>query len=170
MKKKIIILLIILISSVFLDQLTKNLILNNFKLYESVPILGNFLRFTFVFNENAAFSIAPQKLLPFLTTKFFFLFFNSLAAVLVVFLYFKTKENERLKSISFALIASGGIGNIIDRIRFGKVVDFIDCDFPDFIMERFAVFNIADSCVTVGIAILIFITIVEERQKSDRKN
>ncbi len=171
MKHRTIFLVVVVVLAAFFDQLTKNLILKNFNLYESIPILGDFLRFTFVFNENAAFSVAPQKLLPFLTTRFFFLFFNSMAAIVVVVIYFKTTSEEKIKRISFALISGGALGNIIDRIRFGKVVDFIDCDFPDFIMERFPVFNIADSCVTVGIFILLIITILEEKnKKSDSRN
>jgi len=158
-------LLLVMAGMVALDQLTKYLIVSYLSPFDSIPILGNAVRLTFVLNQNGAFSLAPQRLLPFLTPLQFYGFFNLLAASLVFILYWKTPLSERFTRLAFMLILSGAIGNLIDRFRLGKVVDFIDCDFPNIVMERWPVFNVADSCVTVGITILILVTIFSKKNE-----
>ena len=159
MKTRIRFLLIAVFSLVILDQVTKWLIATHLVPGQSVPVIGEWVRFTFIYNMNGAFGLSPAALLPVLNNKLFFTTFTLAAGTLVVWLYFRAEPRERWTRIGLTLIIAGALGNLIDRVRLGHVLDFIDCDFPDFIMERFAIFNVADSCITVGIALLVILTL-----------
>ncbi|MFH0920364.1 MAG: signal peptidase II [Fibrobacterota bacterium] len=159
MRAKVIFLSVFAPVLVLLDQLTKQLVASRMVPGQSIPVLGDWVRLTFIYNQNGAFGLTPAALLPFLSSKIFFTVFNLAAMALVVGLYLKTEARERWMRLGLALIVSGAMGNLIDRLRLGHVIDFVDCDFPDIIMERFAIFNVADSCITVGIALLIFLTL-----------
>ena len=80
--------------------------------------------------------------------------------------YLSAKSKNKLEIFSFALILGGAIGNLIDRIFMGSVTDFIWCDFPDVIMMRWPVFNIADSSIVIAIVLMIASTIfIKETHK-----
>jgi signal peptidase II len=72
------------------------------------------------------------------------------------------------EKFSYSLIIGGAIGNLIDRLAFGSVTDFFDVDFPDFLMERWPVFNIADSSIVIAITILLIYTIFFESRRKRR--
>lgn len=140
--------------SVAADQLTKLAAVRLLK-PGSVTALPGVLDFTYVENRGAAFGILADHRWVFLVL--------SAAAIAAIFAYIIiSKPRSRLLLISLGLIAGGGIGNMIDRVRLGYVVDFIDVTFV-----KFYVFNIADSCVCVGCALLILWMILSE--KADRK-
>ncbi|MCK9182432.1 MAG: signal peptidase II [Fibrobacteraceae bacterium] len=120
-----------------------------------VPVFGDLLRFRLAYNTGAAFSSRPQDLLPFLSPTVFFLVLSVIATFVLVWFYRSLKQGDFLARMGIAMIVSGALGNFADRMRIGKVVDFIDCDFPDFIMERWPTFNVADCCVTVGVAVVL---------------
>ncbi|OGJ87241.1 MAG: signal peptidase II [Candidatus Raymondbacteria bacterium RifOxyA12_full_50_37] len=170
MKRKTAFLATAVLFLVALDQATKWLVVTRMELYQSIPVIGEWIKLTFVYNQNGAFGLAPQRLLPFLSTRIFFVTFTIIAATVVFVLYFQTPSADRWTRLSLVLILGGAAGNFIDRVRLGKVVDFIDCDFPDFIMERWPVWNVADSCVTIGIAILFIITLFAKRRESHNKD
>ena len=113
------------------------------------------------------FGLKPHALLPFLTPIVFFTLFSILAVSLLIYLYLKTRPGERWQRLALALILGGAFGNGIDRIRYGQVVDFVDCEFPDFIMQRFAVFNVADSGITVGVALLLLLSFTRNKHADD---
>lgn len=126
---------------VVFDQITKQIVRNSMVLGESFDILGNVLRFTFVENKGLAFSIKVSNLAIFTGL--------SLIASAVVFYYLYKYRNEGISVyLPLALIFGGAIGNMIDRILFSKVVDFIDVGISSY---RWPVFNIADSAVSVGL-------------------
>jgi signal peptidase II len=136
---------------VLLDQTTKLLILNKFAEGDAVSVIGNLLFFRFVYNEGGAMgtSLGPSWLYTILTL---------VALVLIVRYFMKDKSDGTLIKIPLALILGGAVGNLIDRIRLGKVVDFIDVDFPDipFLgITRWWTFNIADAAITCGLVIFI---------------
>ena len=136
--------------SVAADQLTKLAAVRLLK-PGSVTALPGVLDFTYVENRGAAFGILADHRWVFLVL--------SVAAIAAIFAYIIiSKPRSRLLLISLGLIAGGGIGNMIDRVRLGYVVDFIDVTFV-----KFYVFNIADSCVCVGCALLILWMILSER-------
>lgn len=151
----------VILFSILADQLTKLWALARFTNETGAPnhdiinVVGELVRFQLVFNKGAAFSFRPQDLLPFLPPTVFFVLISVVAAVVMGFFYKSIDKRDWMSRLGVAMILGGAVGNFIDRMRLEKVVDFIDCDFPDFIMIRFPTFNVADSFVTVGVAIVI---------------
>ncbi|MDD2332289.1 MAG: signal peptidase II [Candidatus Cloacimonetes bacterium] len=140
---------------VVLDQLTKILIILNVPLfaesYKSIPILGDTLMLTHVRNTGAAFSMSLGS--PTLNRIFF------IAASIIIMgmiIYMLRYAIHRAHVWGYGFVLGGAIGNLIDRIRVGYVTDFIDMDFPNFIMERWPIYNIADSAIVIAMGILIF--------------
>lgn len=128
---------------------------------EMIPIITianePLLRFQLVYNEGAAFSSRPQDIMPFLPPVVFFLLMSIIALSVLIWFFRTIDYRDWVSRLGVIMIISGALGNFIDRMRLQKVVDFIDCDFPDFIMARFPTFNVADSFVTVGV-ILVFLS------------
>lgn len=152
--------------SLFVDQATKIWAVAYLSptyenpLGRTVHIIGDLLQFRLAYNYGAAFSSRPQDILPFLPPTVFFLLISLVAVFVLVYFYRSAKSGDFLVRTGIAMIMSGALGNFADRMRLGKVVDFIDCDFPDFIMPRWPTFNFADCCVTVGVAIIILAPIL----------
>lgn len=151
----------VIVFSIVADQLTKLWALARFTNETGAPnhdvidVIGELVRFQLVFNKGAAFSSRPQDLMPFLPPWLFFLLISVVAAVVLFWFYKSVDKRDYLSRLGIVMIFGGAIGNFIDRMRLQMVVDFIDCDFPDFIMTRFPTFNVADSFVTVGVALVI---------------
>ncbi|MCB1059264.1 MAG: signal peptidase II [Calditrichaeota bacterium] len=135
-----------------LDQLTKYWVRSHFVLGESIPVIGEYLRLTYVQNPGVAFGLEPFS-------PTILLIFGSLAAIALGWYLIRLVRHRDLLKWPVFLFLSGAVGNSIDRAMFGSVTDFLDADFPDFIMDRWPVFNVADSCVTIGIAILVWQTL-----------
>lgn len=156
----------IIVFSIVSDQLTKLWALARFTNETGAPnhdvinVIGELVRFQLVFNKGAAFSSRPQDLLPFLPPWLFFLLISIVAAVVLIWFYKSVDKRDYLSRMGIVMIFGGAVGNFIDRMRLQMVVDFIDCDFPDFIMTRFPTFNVADSFVTVGVALVILSPII----------
>ena len=128
---------------VILDQLTKFLIKKNFQLNQSVPIIKNVFHFTYITNTGSAFGLFKNFNL------FFGLF--SIAVIIAIFHYLKKiKINEKILQIAVGLLLGGTIGNLIDRIFYGAVIDFLD-------FRIWPVFNVADSAVTISIIFLVIL-------------
>ncbi|OWV15039.1 MULTISPECIES: signal peptidase II [unclassified Fibrobacter] len=156
----------VIIFSIVSDQLTKQWALARFTNetgapnHEVINVIGELARFQLVFNKGAAFSSRPQDLMPFLPPWLFFLLISVVAAVVLFWFYRSIDKRDYLSRLGVVMIIGGAIGNFIDRMRLQMVVDFIDCDFPDFIMTRFPTFNVADSFVTVGVALVILSPVI----------
>ena len=101
-----------------------------------------------------------QDLMPFLPPWLFFLLISIVAAFALAWFYKSIDKRDYLSRLGVVMILGGAVGNFIDRMRMQMVVDFIDCDFPDFIMTRFPTFNVADSFVTVGVALVILSPVI----------
>jgi signal peptidase II len=115
----------------------------------SVKALGDeFARFTLAYNEGIAFSIR-------LGGRYFLSAVSFIASLVIIYVIIKTDIRKRVEIWGLSFILGGAVGNMIDRVRTGRVIDFIDCDFPDFIMQRWPIFNIADSFVTTGMVFLV---------------
>lgn len=137
-----------------LDQLTKTLVRVNMELHEHIPILKNLFGDTFMLlhveNTGAAFSIGLGG------DTINRIFFISVSVLAVGFiLYLLHQAIHRIQVVAFGFVLGGALGNLIDRILFGPVTDFFSMDFPDFIMERFPIFNVADSSIFIGVCLLI---------------
>lgn len=156
----------IIIFSIVSDQLTKLWALSRFTNetgapnHEVINVIGELARFQLVFNKGAAFSSRPQDLMPFLPPWLFFLLLSIVASVVLVWFYRSIDKRDYLSRMGVVMIMGGAVGNFIDRMRLQMVVDFIDCDFPDFIMTRFPTFNVADSFVTVGVALVLLSPVI----------
>lgn len=133
------------------DQVTKILIRTNFALYEHKVVIPNFFNITYVLNPGGAFGFfangSPE------IRKFIFLFLSSIVALFVVWFYHRCAKEFVFLSYGLALIFGGAVGNLIDRYRYGKVVDFLDFYLG---AAHWPAFNIADSVICIGMAILIY--------------
>ena len=136
-------LIAIILGSVALDQLTKWLAVEFLQGQPSFPIWQDVLHLTFAKNEGAAFGMLSDH-------RWVFMVFSSVAIVGLLVYLFRFRPKSRYVQITLAMIVGGGIGNMIDRIALGYVVDFID-----FTLIDFAIFNVADSFVTVGAFMLM---------------
>lgn len=141
--KKLTIVVILIILLIVLDQLSKYWISNNIKINDSFSIIDGIVSITNIKNYGAAWSIFQgQKI---------FLFFTSIIALFIFIYYLIKKINKLSYLISLTLAISGTIGNFIDRIRLGYVTDMIQLDFINF-----PIFNFADSCMVIGMLILVY--------------
>ena len=136
---------------IILDIWTKQLVLKSIQLHEAIPVIPNFFQLVHVRNTGAAFGIganASSKLVPILLN------LGAIAVFCVVVVYaFRTAVTDRLLQTGLHLILGGAIGNLLDRFRFGYVVDFLDVYVGN---AHWPAFNVADSAICIGIALLFF--------------
>jgi signal peptidase II len=151
MSKKYKTLLLIIVGMVFLDQATKLYIDSNMELHQSIQVIKNFFQITYIRNSGAAFGILSGFKSPWLTL--FFVLISVVAIGIIMFYYYKTPENQRLTLVSFALIMSGATGNFIDRVFYGEVIDFL---YFHWYQHYWPAFNVADSCITIGVSLLLW--------------
>ena len=133
---------------VALDQFTKYLVEKHLRMYEVVPVIRGFFNLTRVRNKGAAFSLlstAPDGF------RSVFFISVSLAAIAVIAMMIR-KAKDRMLVVSFSFIAGGAVGNLVDRLRFGEVVDFIQWYVKSWYWPSF---NVADSAITVGVALMV---------------
>lgn len=146
-----------MIGAVVLDQVSKALVLTYLVPVGSFALWPGVLHFTYVENTGAAFGMLKDH-------RWVFLVVSTAAILLIVGYIFWTKPKSTLERIALASIAGGGIGNMIDRVGRGFVVDFIDVTCIDFY-----VFNIADSFVCVGCGLMILWLILDEANQRKAK-
>ncbi len=147
-----IIAVVLMLVGVGLDQLSKYLVVANLELYESIDIIPGVLRFTYIQNDGAAFGSFDDA-------RWVFMILSSIAIVGILGYMFWKKPQDKLLLSALTLVASGGIGNMIDRVALGYVIDFIDfCAFPKIWMW---VFNVADSLVCIGAGMLMLWLILD---------
>ena len=148
--------ILIIIAAVVLDQAAKYLVVTRMAVNQSYPIIKNILHFTYIDkNTGMVFGI-------FQGGNVILLVMATLFTGLII--WFMMKEKERWTKIALAMVAGGAIGNIIDRIFRGGVVDFIDAQFIDFY-----IFNVADCFVCVGAGLMILMLLVSENGKDNSK-
>lgn len=144
-----------------LDLLTKLLVQQTLHLYDSIPVIGDFFRLTYIYNPGAAFGLHVG---PYSRYIFLALAFVALAVLMLMFLH--TPASDRLRLFAIGSIAGGAIGNVVDRIRSAQgVVDFLDFGFGN---VRWPVFNIADTAVTIG-AVLLLASLWAEDHRRDHE-
>ena len=136
---------------VFADQVTKYLIKINLAVYDHIVIVEKFFNLTHILNPGGAFGFFASQSLE--IRKFIFLFMSSLVAVFVLWFYRRCAPEFVFLSYGLALIFGGALGNLIDRFRYGKVVDFLDFYIGT---AHWPAFNIADSAISIGMGILIY--------------
>src|SRR5580693_1311196 len=140
----------ITIPVILLDQATKLFVQAHMVLYESIPIIPNYLDITYTQNPGAAFSMLADA--PPWVRKAFLLTM-ACAAIIVLLVVIVRAESVSLTSISCALILGGAMGNLIDRAIRGRVIDFMRAHYYDL---NYPIFNVADSAISIGVALIIF--------------
>jgi signal peptidase II len=171
--------LVVCLAVLFLDRLSKFIVQKTLSLGESVEVLGDFFRLTYIYNPGGVFGLSYGGDLSYLLL--------STAAIIFILCYYHI-SHHRHPDLRFplALVIGGALGNLIDRFWFGKVLDFLDFNIPDInipdfniasvrfprlVLERWPVFNIADSAITVGVIIIIILFILyPERKIQDKES
>ncbi|UCB45981.1 MAG: signal peptidase II [Spirochaetota bacterium] len=163
-KKRFYIFAIISVCIIAADRVVKWIVRTNLDLNHSIDVLGDLLKISYILNSGIAFGLFDPNPSPLKTPLLLIIQFIALGVILYIF--FTIPRDVKLAPVSMGLIFGGAIGNIIDRILRGEVVDFIDLDFPDISilflnirMSRWPTFNIADASVFVGIVMLLIIII-----------
>jgi signal peptidase II len=157
MKPRYIILLVVSALVLILDQATKLYIDRSLPLHSSITVINNFLNITYLRNKGAAFGILANS-----AYRLPFFILVSAVAVLVIFVAVRRlREDQKFAAVSLALIFSGALGNLIDRVRLGEVIDFLDAHWFE---HHWPAFNIADSAICVGVALLAIDMFLEERK------
>ena len=140
------------------DQLIKLWAVRALAPVGAMPLIPHLVELRFVLNQGMAFSLLSGKQL-------FLIVATSAALLLVTYELFFRSRGKLLQRIAFILVLGGGIGNLIDRVLNGEVVDYINLLFMNF-----AVFNFADICVCVGVALWVLVIFLEELHSEDRSS
>jgi signal peptidase II len=134
-----------------LDQITKVLVHNLMQLHQSIEIVDNFVHLTYLRNTGAAFGfLAGDRSIPRMVV---FILISGVAIGCIVYLLKNLRPGRNTVTLSLSLILGGAIGNLIDRLRMGEVIDFIDLHWHHI---HWPAFNIADSAITIGVILLLF--------------
>jgi signal peptidase II len=142
------------------DQVSKLIVPRLMYRGQTIPVIPHFFNFTYVKNPNAAFGIP-------IGTPIVMMILTSIATALLIFYFVKLKEKGSLLYVGLALIIGGAIGNLIDRFRMRQVIDFIELGVKHF---KWPVFNIADSCVTIGIIAILWSWIFGKKNEAGPDN
>jgi signal peptidase II len=164
---------LLFLATLAIDQYTKYLARVNFGLPGGEPdyfkikhIIGEWLQFRLIYNTGAAFGMKPQHFIPFLNPTLFYVLFSTVAIGFLSYLYRRLPRGDYWQKSGIVLILSGAFGNLIDRIRFEKVTDFIDVGIPS-LPTRWPTFNIADSCVCVGVAMILVASWIPRKREAE---
>lgn len=136
---------------ILIDQIIKFIIVSKLSVTESITIINNFFRITYLENIGAAWSILSGNRL--------FLIFITIIALLIIFLFFiKNKNLKQFEIICYGTLIGGIIGNLIDRVRLGYVIDYLDFNFGKY---NYPVFNFADICIVISVITLVLMSMKE---------
>jgi signal peptidase II len=149
----------VVFSVVAVDVVTKWVVERSLRLYDPVPVWGEFFRLTYIFNKGAAFGLNLGE-----GSRFIFMALALVAVVFLLLMYRSTPWADRMRLLAIASVTGGAIGNLIDRVRSDRgVVDFLDFGLGT---VRWPVFNVADIAVTCG-AILLAISLWREEARGE---
>lgn len=141
------------------DQLTKFMITSSFELYESHPLINGVFSLTYIRNAGVAWGMFQGK-------RFLFIILTAVALLFAFKIYYNVSEDRKYipVRICLVLLIAGALGNMIDRVRFGYVVDFLD-----FELINFPVFNVADMMVVVGMILLLSLSYSNMKMRNSTK-
>lgn len=161
MKRNIIIFILGAVVVIMLDQITKAVITEKLFMYGTHKVIEGFFNFVYVMNPGAAFGFLAGASEIF--RYFFFIGITALAMLLIIYYIIKSKQERLPVVISLTLIFGGAVGNLIDRIRFGAVVDFLDFYIGTW---HWPAFNVADSAISIGAVLMIWEVLVNRKKTS----
>ncbi|MBC9787382.1 signal peptidase II [Carnobacterium maltaromaticum] len=136
-----------------IDQITKYVVVNNIDLYEVKEVIPGILSWMYIRNTGAAWSILEGQM-------WFFYIITFAVVIAVIYIMQKYAKDNWLFSLGLSLILAGALGNFIDRLRLGYVVDMIRLDFMNF-----PIFNVADMSLSIGVAVIILYVLLDEKNK-----
>ena len=154
---------LIAVAIILLDQATKRVIVGTLQLGQGLPIVPGFFDLVFVLNPGAAFSFLAT--LPDSVRNPFFITISVTAVILILVYRTRHLQQHELASLSLALVLGGAIGNLIDRLRYGMVVDFLLVHVYEY---HWPAFNVADSAISLGVTLMVLDMLLEWRR--ERKN
>ncbi len=149
-------------SIILLDQITKVAVQKRFQLHESIVVIEGFFSLTYILNPGAAFGFLANQ-----GATFRMIFFGvvSVIALILLGLFFRdTAEDDTLALMAISLLFGGAIGNMIDRVRLGEVVDFLDFYIGE---HHWPAFNVADSAITVGISLMMLHIFFQKKESPE---
>ena len=144
---------------IILDQLTKHHIQKALRLNESIVVIDDFFSLTYIRNPGAAFGFFANQTAQFRSV--FFLSISAVALTLLIFFFLQAPKEDLSALIAISLLFGGAVGNLLDRLRMGEVVDFLDFYIGQF---HWPAFNVADSAITVGISLLMFNLFLQKKE------
>lgn len=160
MKLKYLILAAIAGAIITTDQASKMYVHTHFQLHETIEVIANFFNLTYVRNYGAAFGFLAESHQTF--RELFFLSMPPIALLIILAILRTVSETDRWTIVSLSLVFGGAIGNYIDRLRFRYVIDFLDFHLGK--TYTWPAFNIADSAIVVGVAILLFLELTRTKK------
>ena len=138
---------------IVIDQIIKIIIDINLEIADSINIINNFFRITYLQNTGAAWSILSGNII--------ILIIITLIALSLIYLFFiKNKKLSNIEQILYGILIGGIIGNLIDRVRVGYVIDYLDFNFLSY---HYPVFNFADMCIVISIILIVLISLKEDK-------
>ena len=146
------------------DQATKLSIVESMRLHESIPIVPNLFSLTYIRNPGAAFGLLAGS-----SNAFRMVFFgvtSLFALALLGTILFRLPEKDWMGQLSIAGILGGAIGNLIDRLRYGEVIDFLDVYVGSY---HWPAFNVADAAITTGASVLMILLLGRRKEKTEAK-
>jgi signal peptidase II len=163
-RKNIVLFIFGAIAVIVLDQITKAVIREKLFMYGSYKVIDGFFSLVYVMNPGAAFGFLAGA--PEIFRYLFFISITVLAILLIIYYILKSKAQDVLIVISLTLIFGGAVGNLIDRIRFGAVVDFLDFYIGTW---HWPAFNAADSAISIGAVLMIWEMLVSRKKTSSSR-
>ena len=157
MKPRYILFAALVAVGLLVDQAVKLYIDRAMRLFDSIPVLPNFFHITYVRNRGAAFSFLSEASwrVP------FFIGITLVASIAILVAFHKLRDDQKLAQVSLAMIFSGAVGNLIDRVRLGEVIDFLDAHWY---RHHWPAFNVADSLICVGVFLLAVDMLLEDKR------
>jgi signal peptidase II len=146
-----------------LDQLTKNAVVNHFRLGESLSVFPTVFSVTRAHNAGAAFGLLQG--LPVSIREPFFYLVPGLTLAAILFVFYRLRENQLLGAQALSLIVGGAVGNLVDRFRLGYVIDFVDLHWGD--GWHFPAFNVADTAISLGVGLLL-LGMIQDRDAEEK--
>jgi len=158
MKNRYALLAAITLPTIILDQLTKLLIVRKLAMNDAIVVIANFFDIVHARNQGAAFGILRDSSirLPFLVAV------SLVAVVVVLIVYRKLRPDQQLAAAALSLVLSGAVGNLIDRVRLGEVIDFLQVHWYQ---HAWPAFNVADSAICIGVGLMAIDMYREEKKK-----
>ncbi|MBW2305546.1 MAG: signal peptidase II [Deltaproteobacteria bacterium] len=149
-------LMVIVLTLLVSDQATKAMVINSLSENETIPVLEGYLNLTHVRNQGAAFGILSDGGAR--IQRYFFIPITIVVSLAILIIISHSRKDEIFKVISLSMVLSGALGNLMDRVRWGGVVDFIDIHYGTL---HWPAFNVADASISIGVILLIVHLIVD---------